>query len=52
MYAWTDDGAFMGCNLAVLPILKSPKCFTILKSSRPGHPLYKSKDPEPIPLLT
>lgn len=28
--AWTDDGAFMGRDLAVLPILKSPKCLTVL----------------------
>ena len=49
--AWTDDGAFMERDLAVLPLLKSPKCLTILKSGRPGHPLYKSKDLKPMPLL-
>lgn len=49
--AWTDDAAFMGRDLAVLPILNSPKCLKKLKSGRPGHPLYKRKDLKPIPLL-
>lgn len=49
--AWTDDGAFMGRDLAILPMLKSPKCLAKLKSGRPGHPLYKSKELKPIPLL-
>jgi len=49
--AWTDDGAFMKRDLAVLLILKSPKCLTKLKSGRPGHPLYKSKELKPTPLL-
>ena len=49
--AWSDAGAFMARDTAVLPLLKSPKCLTKLKSGRPGHPLYKSKDLTPTPLL-
>lgn len=49
--AWSDDGAFMGRDLCVLSILKSPKCLKKLKSGRPAHPLYKSKDLKPSPLL-
>ena len=49
--AWSDDGGYMDRDLAVLPLLKSPKCLTMLKSGRPGHPLYKSKELKPIPLI-
>ena len=48
--AWSDDGALMNRDLSVLPLLSSPKCLVKLKSGRPGHPLYKRKDLEPIPL--
>lgn len=46
--AWSDDGGYMGRDLEVLPLLHSPKCLTILKSGRPGHPLYKSKELKPV----
>ena len=49
--AWSDDGGHMGRDMSVLTLLKSPKCLTMLKSGRPGHPLYKSKDLKPIPLI-
>jgi len=47
--AWSDDGGYMDRDLMVFPLLFSPKCLTILKSGRPGHPLYKNKELKPIP---
>ena len=49
--AWSDDGGFLGRDLAVLPLLREPKCLTMLKSGRPGHPLYKNKELKPISLI-
>ena len=46
--AWSDDGGYMDRDLIVFPLLHSPKCLTTLKSGRPGHPLYKSKELKPI----
>ena len=48
--AWTNDGAYNDRDLAVMAMLINPKCLTKLKSGRPGHPLYKSRDLKPIPL--
>ena len=48
--AWSDHGGYMDRDLAVLPLLKAPKCLAKLKSGRPGHPLYKPKDLKPIGL--
>ena len=48
--AWTDDGAFKDRDLRVLPMLINPKCLARLKSGRPGHPLYKSRELLPTPL--
>lgn len=50
--AWGEHGAFMNRDQIVLGFLSAPHCLTILKSGRPGHPLYKSRDLRPIPLLT
>ena len=49
--AWSDDGGYLDRDLAVLPLLRSPKCLVMLKSGRPGHPLYKNKELKPIPLI-
>ena len=49
--AWTDDGGFMDRDLTILPLLHSPQCLVRLRSGRPGHPLYKSKELTPIPLF-
>ena len=49
--AWSDDGGYLDRDLAVLPLLREPKCLTILKSGRPGHPLYENKELKPIPLI-
>ena len=49
--AWSDDGGYLDRDLAVLPLLRKPKCLTMLKSGRPGHPLYKNKELKPIPLI-
>lgn len=46
--AWSNDGGYLDRDLAVLPMLRDPKCLKKLKSGRPGHPLYKSKNLEPI----
>ena len=48
--AWSNYGGYKDRDLEVLSFVKSPKCLTILKSGRPGHPLYKSKELKPIPL--
>ena len=48
--AWGDAGAYEGRDNKVLAKLQAPKCLVHLKSGRPGHPLYKSKDLVPIPL--
>lgn len=48
--AWTDTGAYLGRDLAVLPFLAAPHCLVKLKSGRPGHPLYKRADLRPVPL--
>jgi len=49
--AWGDDGGYLDRDLTVLPLLREPKCLTMLKSGRPGHPLYKNKELKPIPLI-
>ena len=48
--AWTNTGAYKGRDLAVLKYLEAPRCLAKLKSGRPGHPLYKRADLQPIPL--
>jgi len=48
--AWTDDGGYKNRDLQILSLLNNPRCLTRLKSGRPGHPLYKSRDLRPIPL--
>lgn len=48
--AWSDSGAFRNRDKEVLSFLKAPHCLAKFKSGRPGHPLYKSSDLEPIPL--
>lgn len=48
--AWSDSGAFRNRDKEVLSFLKAPHCLAKLKSGRPGHPLYKSSDLEPISL--
>ncbi len=48
--AWTDTGAYLGRDKFVLSFLKNPHCLKKLKSGRPGHPLYKRADLQPIPL--
>jgi hypothetical protein len=48
--AWSDSGAFMERDKQVLSFLKAPHCLTKLKSGRPGHPLYKRADLQPIRL--
>lgn len=50
--AWSDDGGYLQRDKKVLRLLTTPKCLAILKSGRPGHPLYKSKNLKPIPLLS
>ena len=48
--AWSNTGALMQRDLAVLSFLDNPHCLTKLKSGRPGHPLYKRSDLRPVPL--
>ena len=48
--AWSDTGALQGRDQAVLSFLKAPHCLVKLKSGRPGHPLYKRADLQPVPL--
>lgn len=49
--AWGDAGAYKGRDNEVLVMLQNPMCLVHLKSGRPGHPLYKSKDLVPIPYM-
>lgn len=48
--AWSDTGGYKDRDRAVLHFLHKPHCLKKLKSGRPGHPLYKSANLEPIPL--
>lgn len=48
--AWSDTGAFKNRDAEVFQYLRAPYCLKKLKSGRPGHPLYKSKNLQPIPL--
>lgn len=48
--AWTDVGCLQERDTAVLSFLRNPHCLKVLKSGRPGHPLYKRADLRPIPL--
>lgn len=48
--AWSDTGSYMSRDTAVLASLVAPHCLVKLKSGRPGHPLYKRADLQPIPL--
>lgn len=47
--AWGRAGGYRHRDRAVLSFLHQPYCLTKLKSGYPGHPLYKSKELEPIP---
>jgi hypothetical protein len=49
--AWGDSGGYKHRDEEVLDILENPYCLSKLKSGRPGHPLYKSKDLVPIKLI-
>jgi hypothetical protein len=48
--AWSDAGAWLGRDRAVLAWLRAPHCLVRLKSGRPGHPLYKRAELRPVPL--
>jgi len=50
--AWSDMGNYLGRDNEVIPFIKQPHCLTLLKSGRPGHPLYKSRTllPKPMPM--
>ncbi|MFV2031219.1 MAG: DUF1643 domain-containing protein [Gammaproteobacteria bacterium] len=48
--AWSDDGRYKDRDIQILAMLDNPKCLTRLKSGRPGHPLYKSRELKPVPL--
>jgi hypothetical protein len=48
--AWSDAGALLDRDRAVLAWLRAPHCLTRLKSGRPGHPLYKRAELQPVPL--
>jgi len=48
--AWSDTGGYKARDKQVLAFLKNPYCLVQLKSGRPGHPLYKRTDLQPIPL--
>ena len=49
--AWGDSLPKGGRDQEVLRVLEKPHCLIKLKSGRPGHPLYKSKDLTPIPYV-
>lgn len=48
--AWGARGAYQNRDETVLAFLQSPHCLVKLKNGRPGHPLYKPTDLQPIPL--
>ena len=48
--AWSNTGAYRARDLAVLSTLAAPHCLVKLKSGRPGHPLYKRADLQPVPM--
>lgn len=48
--AWGGTGSYKNRDQAVLSFLQAPHCLVKLKSGRPGHPLYKRADLQPIPL--
>ncbi|MBX3059497.1 MAG: DUF1643 domain-containing protein [Anaerolineae bacterium] len=48
--AWGARGAYQNRDETVLTFLRSPHCLVKLKDGRPGHPLYKRADLQPIPL--
>jgi hypothetical protein len=48
--AWGEGGAYGDRDRDVLPRLRAPHCLVRLRSGRPGHPLYKRADLEPVPL--
>lgn len=48
--AWSNTGAYRDRDKQVLAYLKNPYCLVQLKSGRPGHPLYKPANLQPIPL--
>lgn len=48
--AWGEGGAYGDRDRDVLAVLRSPHCLVRLRSGRPGHPLYKRADLEPVPL--
>lgn len=50
--AWSNHGGYLNRDKTVLSLIKSPFCLTVLKSGRPGHPLYKRRTLTPIPLIT
>jgi hypothetical protein len=48
--AWGEGGAYRARDQEVLARLRAPHCLSRLRSGRPGHPLYKRADLEPVPL--
>ncbi|WP_031483982.1 DUF1643 domain-containing protein [Maridesulfovibrio frigidus] len=48
--AWSNDGGLYKRDQDVLPLVSNPKCLVKLKSGKPGHPLYKSRNLAPVPL--
>ena len=46
--AWGDAGGYKARDKQVLSFLNNPYCLVRLKSGRPGHPLYKRADLQPI----
>lgn len=48
--AWGAMGAYQNRDEQVLAFLNAPHCLVRLKHGRPGHPLYKRADLQPIPL--
>ena len=48
--AWSDIGAYLGRDREVILFINKPHCLTLLKSGRPGHPLYKSRALLPKPM--
>ena len=48
--AWSDAGGYLQRDQTVLPWINQPHCLALLKSGRPGHPLYKSRTLKPQPM--
>ena len=48
--AWGDAGAYLNRDQHVLRILGEVHCLSRLKSGKPGHPLYKRADLDPMRL--